>query len=275
MTGPAGRSDAFTSGSLPESYERLLVPSLFGPWAELLLDAVAPAPGAAVLDVAAGTGALTRAAARRVGPHGRVVATDISPAMVEFNAAHPPQPGAAPVEAVVASATALGRTDGEFDVVLCQQGMPFFPDRPGALREMRRVLRPGGTIGVAVWTPGHETMPFGPINDAVRDQGAPEPFPAAWDESAFVLSPEALGSLLEDAGFHDVDSRETELMTLWPSPEALANAVDGTPFGAVLAGLGTEARRAAGEQIRRRFTEFARGGHVEVPTYSAIARATA
>jgi SAM-dependent methyltransferase len=202
MTDGSTRAGAFTAGSLPADYERLIAPYLFEPWAEVLLDAVALAPGAAVLDVASGTGVVARAAARRTGAEGRVVATDISPAMIEFCASHPAEPAAAPIETAVASATELGRADGEFDVVLCQQGMPFFPDRPGAAREMRRVLPPGGVAGIAVWTPDREVQPFAQWNETLRDLGVAEPFPGAWDISTFVMGVDELADLLRAAGFH-------------------------------------------------------------------------
>ena len=272
MTDGSTRAGAFTAGSLPADYERLIAPYLFEPWAEVLLDAVALAPGAAVLDVASGTGVVARAAARRTGAEGRVVATDISPAMIEFCANHPPEPAAAPIETAVASATELGRADGEFDVVLCQQGMPFFPDRPGAAREMRRVLRPGGVAGIAVWTPDREVQPFTKWNETLRDLGVAEPFPGAWDISTFVMGVDELADLLRAAGFTDVESREVELVTRWPSVDHLVDAVMGTPFGALVAGMDADRQEEARHRMAQKSTKFVSNGAVVVPTYAAIGR---
>lgn len=272
MTDGSTRAGAFTAGSLPADYERLIAPYLFEPWAEVLLDAVALAPGAAVLDVASGTGVVARAAARRTGAEGRVVATDISPAMIEFCANHPPEPAAAPIETAVASATELGRADGEFDVVLCQQGMPFFPDRPGAAREMRRVLRPGGVAGIAVWTPDREVQPFAQWNETLRDLGVAEPFPGAWDISTFVMGVDELADLLRAAGFTDVESREVELVTRWPSVDHLVDAVMGTPFGALVAGMDADRQEEARHRMAQRSTKFVSNGAVLVPTYAALGR---
>jgi SAM-dependent methyltransferase len=272
MTDGSTRAGAFTAGSLPADYERLIAPYLFEPWAEVLLDAVALAPGAAVLDVASGTGVVARAAARRTGAEGRVVATDISPAMIEFCANHPPEPAAAPIETAVASATELGRADGEFDVVLCQQGMPFFPDRPGAAREMRRVLRPGGVAGIAVWTPDREVQPFAQWNETLRDLGVAEPFPGAWDISTFVMGVDELADLLRAAGFTDVESREVELVTRWPSVDHLVDAVMGTPFGALVAGMDADRQEEARHRMAQKSTKFVSNGAVVVPTYAAIGR---
>jgi len=272
MTDGSTRAGAFTAGSLPADYERLIAPYLFEPWAEVLLDAVALAPGAAVLDVASGTGVVARAAARRTGAEGRVVATDISPAMIEFCASHPAEPAAAPIETAVASATELGRADGEFDVVLCQQGMPFFPDRPGAAREMRRVLRPGGVAGIAVWTPDREVQPFAQWNETLRDLGVAEPFPGAWDISTFVMGVDELADLLRAAGFTDVESREVELVTRWPSVDHLVDAVMGTPFGALVAGMDADRQEEARHRMAQRSTKFVSNGAVLVPTYAALGR---
>jgi len=272
MTDGSTRAGAFTAGSLPADYERLIAPYLFEPWAEVLLDAVALAPGAAVLDVASGTGVVARAAARRTGAEGRVVATDISPAMIEFCASHPAEPAAAPIETAVASATELGRADGEFDVVLCQQGMPFFPDRSGAAREMRRVLRPGGVAGIAVWTPDREVQPFAQWNETLRDLGVAEPFPGAWDISTFVMGVDELADLLRAAGFTDVESREVELVTRWPSVDHLVDAVMGTPFGALVAGMDADRQEEARHRMAQKSTKFVSNGAVVVPTYAAIGR---
>jgi SAM-dependent methyltransferase len=276
MTDSSARAVAFTDDSLPARYEQRLAPSLFEPWAEVLLDAVAPSPGAAVLDVASGTGVVARAAARRVGTSGRVVATDISPAMIAFNAGHPAEPGSAPITTAVASATELGCADGDFDIVLCQQGMPFFPDRPGAVREMHRVLRPGGIVGIAVWTPGHEVVPFGPMNAVMEELGVPPPFPGAYDQRSYVLTAEQVGDMLREAGFHDVDSREVELVTRWAGVQTLVDAISGTPFGGLLDGLHPERQQQARRMIAERFAPWATAdGHVAAPTYSVIASARA
>jgi SAM-dependent methyltransferase len=275
MTTDADRAGSFTATSVPANYERHLAPYLFEPWAEVLLDEVALAPGAAVLDVAAGTGVVARAAARRAGADGRVAATDISPAMIDFLAGHPPEPAAAPIETAVAPATDLGFAHDEFDVVLCQQGMPFIADRAGAVREMYRVLRPGGVVGVTVFSPGHRVLPFGLLNGTLRDVGAEAPFPGGYDESSYVLSAAETADLLRGAGFTDVESREVELLTRWPGVESLVAGLSGTPFGGVFAALDPERQSQARALIAERFAEFVHGAVVEVPTYSVIARGTA
>ena len=139
-------------GSAPEVYERDLVPAVFGPWARLVVDLADLQSGDRVLDVACGTGVVTRVAAEKVGERGAVVAADLNPGMLAL-AGSLPAPRGATVEWRQADAGALPFADQAFDVVLCQLGLQFFTDRAIALREMYRVLRPGGDVVVMVWRP--------------------------------------------------------------------------------------------------------------------------
>lgn len=128
-----------------EVYEERFVPALFGPWGPVVAEAARIGSGDAVLDVGCGTGALTVAAAATVGPEGRVTGLDANPEML---AAARRKPGA--IEWRVGRAEALPFEDATFDAVVSQFAMMFFDDRPRALSEMMRVLRPGGHMAVAV-----------------------------------------------------------------------------------------------------------------------------
>jgi SAM-dependent methyltransferase len=115
-----------------ELYERYVVRYILGPWAPLLVDAAHPADGERVLDLACGTGVVARAAAQRVGSAGRVVGIDLNPAMIEVARGLPAATGA-PIEWLEGSALDIRLKDAGIDVVLCQQGLQFFPDKAGAL----------------------------------------------------------------------------------------------------------------------------------------------
>ena len=125
------------AGSVPENYERYLVSTIFSPWAAHLADFAAPRLGEHVLDVACGTGIVARLVAGRVGPKGRVVGLDSSAAMLAEARSLSPISGTA-VEWSEASALAIPFPETTFNLVLCQQGLQFFPDRPAALHEMHR-----------------------------------------------------------------------------------------------------------------------------------------
>ena len=140
-------------------YDEILVPRVFDPFADVLLDELDVSPGLGVLDIACGPGTVTRRVAQRLGPEGRVTACDLSPAMLAVAAGKPALDAAAPITYCQCPADELEVPDASFDLVLCQQGLQFFPDRLGALAEMRRALKPGGQAGVAVWC-AIEQCPF-------------------------------------------------------------------------------------------------------------------
>jgi ubiquinone/menaquinone biosynthesis C-methylase UbiE len=125
--------------SAPELYERYLVPAITSVWANDLLDRIAPQQGESLLDVACGTGVVARLAARR-GHSGRLVGLDRNKAMLDV--ARTRSPG---IKWIEGSALDLPFEASSFDIVACQLGLQFFPDRSLALQEMARVLRPGGT----------------------------------------------------------------------------------------------------------------------------------
>ncbi|HSO54831.1 MAG TPA: methyltransferase domain-containing protein, partial [Actinomycetes bacterium] len=139
------------AGNAALAYEAHLVPAIFAAWAPRLLGSANPAVGERVLDVACGTGVVARLAAERVGPGGRVAGLDLNPGMLAVARGLPPMPGA-PITWQEANAVALPFPEATFDVVLCQQGLQFFPDRPAALREMHRVLAPGGRLALSVYS---------------------------------------------------------------------------------------------------------------------------
>jgi ubiquinone/menaquinone biosynthesis C-methylase UbiE len=139
-----GSGFQFTDDAVPRAYDEVLVPRLFEPWARLLLDQCDLHRSAVVLDVATGPGTVARLAAKRIGPGGCVVATDVSRPMLEVASSKRSSPDAAPITYIESPAAPLAVESAMFEVAVCQQGLQFFPDRLAALAEMRRALRPGG-----------------------------------------------------------------------------------------------------------------------------------
>jgi SAM-dependent methyltransferase len=139
------KDDLSDSRSPAEIYDACLVPALFEAWGAVIADVAGIGPGQRVLDVACGTGVLACAASQRVGPGGSVVGLDVNPQMLAVA-----RRKRANVSWVQGRAEAMPFLEGEFDAVVSQFGFMFFDDRPGALREMMRVLRPGGQLAVAV-----------------------------------------------------------------------------------------------------------------------------
>jgi SAM-dependent methyltransferase len=161
-------STAAFTGEIPEAYERLLVPVMFAPYAREIARRVALGGPARVLEVACGTGALTRELRHALPSFTPLVATDLNEAMV----ARAREAGTDGVAWATADAAALPFDDAEFDAVACGFGLMFLPDRVAGLAEAERVLRPGGTLVASVWRPLAEH----PAHAAVAD-GLAEAFP--------------------------------------------------------------------------------------------------
>ena len=138
-------------GTWVEIYDEIFLPAFIGDWAARLADRASLQPGQLALDVACGSGAWTLCAAARVAPGGQVIGLDINTDMLAAARRKQTGPDAAPVEWREGSADALPFADAAFHAVCCQLGMMFFPDCAVALREMRRVLVPGGRFVTMVW----------------------------------------------------------------------------------------------------------------------------
>lgn len=141
-------SDTLFAGSIPELYDRLFVPLIFQPYADDLARRVAALAPSRVLETAAGTGVVTRAMARALPAQVELVATDLNQPMLDRAAA---VGTSRPVRWQQADAMQLPFDDERFDVVVCQFGAMFFPDKVHAFSQARRVLRPGGVLLFNVW----------------------------------------------------------------------------------------------------------------------------
>jgi len=230
-------------GSAAEIYERHMVPAIFGPWAEDLLALATPKRGERVLDVACGTGVVARLVAQRVGPSGTVVGFDLNPGMLTVARALP-QPHGAQIEWREGNVSAIPLPDVAFDLVLCQQGLQFFPDRPAALREMRRVLVPGGRLALSVWRSMEHTPAFAALATALGRLIAPEA--AAIMQGPFALgSAEDLRTLIIGAGFGDVIVQPAAKALRFPSSEEFVRLyVAATPLAGVVAKASDDTRAA-------------------------------
>jgi SAM-dependent methyltransferase len=265
------RAEGFAQVSVPDGYAQFLLGQLFEPWAAELVTRAELWPGCSVLDVASGLGPVARLAAAAAGPSGRVVASDISAAMLTAAAARPVPPGWAPVEYRQCPVSAITAADDSFDAVLCQHGLQFFPDRGAAAAEMRRVTRPGGILVLSTWAAEHPLGLFGPVNHVLRDAGLTEPYPRAFDSDTYRLSITELRDLLQAAGWRDVRVQTAELDATWPDAETATAALLGTPFGPLVSALpaGTQQR------LRARLADElgATNGGVTIRTASNIALA--
>lgn len=261
-----------------EVYDVLMVPRMFQPLAEVVLDAVAVAPGEGVLDVATGPGTVARLAAGRVGADGHVTGVDISDAMLTVARRKPPVPDGAPVTWVESSACPLvGIEDDSFDVVTCQQGLQFFPDRPGALAEMARALVPGGRIGVACWASQDQSSLFAALTEALAEVLGPEAAERYRSGPWGLSDPDLLATLLRGAGFEDVEVRPHSLDVTWDTMEEVVTLLDVAAVADDVAALSDEGKRALDAAVERRVRPFGDEGGILCPmvTLLGLGRATA
>jgi ubiquinone/menaquinone biosynthesis C-methylase UbiE len=261
-------------GSGPRSYQDFLVPAMFAPFAETLVEQAGVEPGSRVLDVACGTGVVSRTAARRAGAGGAVTGVDLGEPTLAVARAQPADEGAAPIEYLQADATTLPVEDAAFDVALCQQGLQFIPDRTAALAEMRRALKPGGRLAVATWT-AIETCPMGAVADALaRHVGAEA---AQMQRSPFALSAAELEEAVEGAGFADVDVRTETIECTWETHADFArrNIASG-PIALLFDAAPDAAQRAVAEEVAERLAPNATpDGRLTMPMTSFVALAQA
>lgn len=248
-------SDALFAGSVPEVYERLLVPLIFESYAEDLGNRLRPIEPKDILEIAAGTGVVTRAVARAV-PHARIVATDLSQPMLDRAAVR--QPADDRIAWRQADAQALPFGDGTFDVVVCQFGAMFFPDRTKAYREALRVLRPGGRLLFNVWDRLSENDFALVVTDALADvfPDSPPDFLARVPYGYYNV--QNILEQLAEAGFTRIDFETVDKKSraFTASDPAIAFC-QGTPLRSDIeardASRLDEATQAAAEAIGRRF----------------------
>ncbi|WP_175439192.1 class I SAM-dependent methyltransferase [Streptomyces vilmorinianum] len=200
---------AWAKAATAENYETLLVPLLFEPWAEGLVDLVDPRPGERVLDLACGTGVVAKKAAARVGPDGTVTGVDINADMLAIARSGAPADAAPVITWKQADALDTGLADSAFDIAFCQQGLQFFGDRLTALRELHRVLVPDGRVALSVWC-DRRSPGFHPFESAFRNV-LPAPGEAVrFLQAIFDLADaDELDHLLTTAGFQDVTVTRT------------------------------------------------------------------
>jgi SAM-dependent methyltransferase len=226
----------FGAESVAHGYETLLVPVLFEPWAIALLEAHRPWEGRRVLDLACGTGVVSRLLAGRVGSGGRVVGADVNAEMLSL--ARQRCAGLVPaVEFVQCAADSLEVASGSFDAVVSQQGFQFFPDKAVAAREAFRVLADGGRVVATTWCPVSECEFFGAVCkalEAIGELGISEMMRVPFDR----MPAAELTAHLEAAGFADVRCRrrERELVMSGGLGHAISFAY-ATPIGPMLRDL--------------------------------------
>src|SRR4026207_1303323 len=195
-------TDKVFAGSIPENYDRYMVPLIFEPFAADLARRAASLSPSAILEIAAGTGVVTRALAPKLSPGGSYVVTDLNQPMLDYAASR--QAPDSRIQWHQADAMALPFEDAAFDLVCCQFGAMFFPDRSSAYREARRVLKSGGYFLFNVWDRIEENVFADDVTNALARILPNDPprflarTPHGYHDTALIRSE------LENAGFSRV-----------------------------------------------------------------------
>jgi ubiquinone/menaquinone biosynthesis C-methylase UbiE len=193
----AAKIDEPIVGSPAEIYDKYNVPALFGPWSEDFVAFVAPTSGQSILDVACGTGALTKLLADKAGVSSRIVGLDFDDAMLSIARSHRPE-----IEWREANAMDMPFQNAEFDIITSHQGFQFIPDKQTGLREIHRVLTPNGQVKLSIW----RSIEYIPGYHAISKALAKWVNPDAAKLGAFALGdPDSLRLLVSTAGFRDIE----------------------------------------------------------------------
>jgi ubiquinone/menaquinone biosynthesis C-methylase UbiE len=260
------------SGSAAEKYERF-VASWFSSWATDLVERASLQPGWQILDVACGTGIVTRAAGPVIGPTGTIVASDLNEDMLTEARRH--AVAGAPVQWRQADAADLPFDDETFDALLCQQGLQFVPANSEAVAEMRRVLRPGGVAAVSVWRSAEHNPYISALADGLSLHLSP-------DAGQTMLAPCGLGDrdvlsgLFVEAGFSSVD---VHTVTLEREPMDAAEAIGGNlaalPIAEQIQAMGPDAHTRMIDDIVDSLADYVSNGELTSPNSAYIAVAFA
>ena len=257
-------------GSAAQIYEQQKVPAIFGPLADATLRVLDLSEQDSVLDVACGTGIVARKARAMIGPSARVVGADLNEGMIEaarsMTDAH-----AQSCEWHIADVCDLPFGDDEFSVVLCQQGLQFFPDEEAALIEMKRVLRPQGRIALTIWS-GPSALfqalarSIGKhVDEAVAERSL-APFTYAGSDH--------LESRLSGIGFGDISRQTLAIDRIVVDPEtSIPKEIMGNPIGPSVAARGDAIMRKITEEVIDALVEYRRGADLVVPQHTHLFQA--
>ena len=266
-------TDKLFAGSIPDIYDRFLVPLIFEPYAIDLARRVADLDPRVVLETAAGTGVLTRAIASHLPAEARIVATDLNQPMLDHARARQSQDGR--IEWKQADALALPFEDRSFDVVACQFGVMFLPDKVQGYREARRVLKPGGRFFFNVWDRISENEFVDTVTRSLADLFPHDPprFMARTPHGYHDV--DRIREELNAAGFASISVDAVDAQSRAASPrDAAIGYCQGNPLRTEIeardpSGLENATEHAA-EALAQRFGRGAIEGHVRAFVITAI-----
>lgn len=261
------------SGSAPELYERYIVSTLTAALAQDLVTLVVLTPGEHILDVACGTGTVTRQAAQAVGPTGQVIGLDVNAGMLRVARTLSP-PENTTVTYRESSALALPFPEATFHVVLCQHGLEFFPDRGHSVQEMWRVLRPEGRAGLRVWRAlEHQAFHIAVLVALDRHLWGGQDAPSRTDfvQPFSFGDAKQLHAVVMEACFRDIDIRVSTMpIRLGANATDLLGYLSALPVGSKIAAMEETARKAMLQEVMTALHPFVEAEEFVIPAESHI-----
>jgi len=260
-------------GSVPQAYEEGLCPTVFAPYALDLLERLAPSAGMRILETAAGTGAVTRVLLKGLPADAHLAVTDLNPAMI---AVGQPLVGSDPrIEWREADAQALPFDDASFDALVCGFGVMFYPDKPLAMREAKRVLKSGGRMIFNVWDSFDVNAWARVTNEALVELFPADPPPFLKTPFGY-FDPAVIRAALTDAGFTDIQIEHVDKEAVCESAELFARGmVLGTPTSAQIQARGTVDPQVVVARVAERLAELGGAAPHRSPIRAVVVSARA
>jgi ubiquinone/menaquinone biosynthesis C-methylase UbiE len=229
------------AGDSPAAYEEYLVPGFFKPWAETLVQLSSPSPGSTILDVACGTGIVARTAAAKTGSDARVIGLDINPQMLN-KATEMAEKEGLEINWQQGDAGDLPFEENRFDHLFCQQAMQFFPEPQQVLKEMQRVLKPGGALALNILRSIQHNPAYKILADELEEHAGEtagtmmrSPFPD-WNQKT-------IRNMAAEAGFGDILIHLEIISMRYPSPEEfLRREAASSPLAGEIESIDSETR---------------------------------
>jgi SAM-dependent methyltransferase len=268
----SGENQFGLSSSAASDYEAKSVPAIFGPMAEAMLDAIDLPDTATVLDVACGTGVVARAVGNRLAGSCRIVGADLNPAMIDI-ARQNHSTGPHNFEWSVAPAERMPFESGSFDLVFCQQGLQFFPDKPAAVHEIRRVMTDRGRLFLTCWA---AIPPFFEVVSATLKQHVSVETAATAIRPFIWTDAELIGGIIEAGGFDVPPPQIVPLMRRLPATaSAIRTGLLATPNEAALRALGNDVLDRIAAEILDGVENYREGDSLAMPQQTYLFSCTA
>jgi len=256
-------------GNAAVLYEAQKVPSMFAPLADATIDAITISKDDTIIDLACGTGVLARKVRSKLGSHTRIVGADLNESMIQV-AKSLNDSGSEPCEWQIADVCDLPYEDGTFSLVMCQQGVQYFPDKVRAMREVRRVLNEEGRISLTVWC--ENSIFIQSVSERLSENVSKEVGRKAL--APFSYNAELLAPILSDIGFVDFSSKKlTVNRIVKASKDAIIDELMSLPVAALIKNKGQKTLEKIVNEVMEDMSCYVSGLNIVTPQETRLIQA--